>query len=166
MPRARSTRARYPGGKLKPELASPTLVRRIIDQARRDASNPLLGSELGRLRLTGVLDDRQVAAGQRFGELVGQYDRIKGIPNRVPKSPAWERGAGKSTRADLDQRLIDQAISRYLSAYAALAAIGRRVQGVVVNVTIYDDCAPSFDQPYLVRGLNGLAAHFGLLTKA
>ncbi len=165
MPRHRNTaRSRYPSGQIKPERneTPPTLVRRIIDQAKRGCGDPLLGSELGRLRLNGVLTDRQVAAGKKFGELVGSYDRIKGIPSRHAKSPSWQVGAGRSTKRDTDQAVIDDVSRRFQTAFVLLANLGGAVRRAVFDVTVYDNPVTVEEQRALIRGLDKLVELFGL----
>src|SRR5438445_11433604 len=65
---------------------SPTHIRRMRDNAYRQASNALLGSELGRLSLTldddgnPLISDVQLAAGEKWGKLVIAYHRTIGTP--------------------------------------------------------------------------------------
>lgn len=173
MPRRRTQgRERYPSGKLKPisaaEFATPTTVRRMLDQALKAASNPLLGSELGRLRLTGVLTDREMSAGLRYAEIVGRYHRIKGVPQPSVRSVAYEQGTarGRSLINDPDPETVVTISRNFDSARAVLARFGRSMISIVDSITVFE--APIVAGAYgaLRCGLSALAAHFGLTTKS
>lgn len=98
---------RYPSGKLKPQTTPPAMVRRIIDAARVRASDPLLSTEIGRLRLTGVVTDSDLAAAIVYAEAVGAYDRMKGLPSRTAASPSYERGYGAGAgELDFEDEMI------------------------------------------------------------
>src|SRR5437016_4672246 len=95
---------------------SPTHIRRMRDNAYRQASNALLASELGRLSLTldddgrPLISDVQLAAGEKWGKLVVAYHLAIGTPARA-RSAALERGShGEAPDPDSD-RGRDQARS-------------------------------------------------------
>lgn len=179
-------RERYACGKLKPETASPTLVRRIIDQAKRGAGDPLFGTALGMLRLADKLTDRQVAAGTRYAEICGTYDRIKGIPRRTAASPSYQVGLGKSHGTDLEDefiiaelarcagdkaavarsspkmRAIVRATVRHDAAQAVLMGCGEAAFKAVRQLCVFDDAVEYWRRPQLVRGLDALHSHFEL----
>lgn len=118
MPKRDPLRKRYPGGKPIPlrqmETASPTMVRQIIDSACRDARNPLLRSEIGRLRLNDVIFDRQASAAQRFAILAGFYARVKGFPRSSVASPSYETGyGGKGGFGDSEDDEIVETLARH-----------------------------------------------------
>jgi hypothetical protein len=182
----KSDRARYPSGKLKPETAPPVQVRRIIDEAKRAARDPLLGFELGRLRLTDVLTDSQTAAGMRFAAIVGAYDRTKGLPRRTAKSPSLEIGFGSAVATEREDdeiiealrnnggdvaelaktsdivRVVLKASKRYGDALATLRAAGKSAERVVFAVALDDDVVECTRHHDLRRGLTALADHFRL----
>lgn len=186
MARPRKAGARYPSGKLKPETAPPAQVRRIIDEAKRRARDPLLGYELGRLRLNDVLTDSQTSAGLRFAALAGCYDRAKGLPRRTAKSPSYESGfASGGTSSQEDDEIIEalrnnggdvvelaktsdtvrailRAERRYNAAASALDGAGREAVRAVRALTLDDDTMPAIRHDALKRGLDALIAHFRL----
>lgn len=169
LPRKRvQNRPRYPSGKLKPEggTLSPTMVRRMIDQVRRDAANPLLGSQLGLLRLSGVLTDREMSAGVKYAEVVGRYFRLKGLPSPSVKSPSYQRGFGLSLAADPDPEAIARAEKNYKSARAALERFGKATLNAVESVAVFDASLASTSHAALTSGLSMLAQHFGLTGRA
>ncbi len=55
------------------------------------AHSPRFGLRGFTLRLTDKLTDKQVAAGTRYAEICGTYDRIKGTPRRTAASPSYEQ---------------------------------------------------------------------------
>ncbi|MCC7253823.1 hypothetical protein [Hyphomicrobium sp.] len=178
-----AARPRYPGGKLKPETASPAVVRAIIDAAKRGAANPLLRSEIGRLRLKDVLTDRQVMAATRFAALAGSYDRLKGMPRRTVASPSYQAGyggGGEATREDVEiiealgaganivelsrhsdrLRAVVRATKRYESARGVLRGVGIDAERSVCAVALYDEVVVSGRWASLCAGLDALASHF------
>ena len=158
----KSFRDRYPGGRIKVEPMGypPTLVRRMIDTAAKDASNPLLGSALGQLRLAGVITDIACSAGMRFCELVATYDRLKGLPPRHAKGASYQAGLGTSLRAPPTDAEVQRVESRYLSALEAMD--GHRE--LVLGLCVYDRAPIGERETYFTRvGLEMLAVHFGLV---
>lgn len=161
MPRKRVLdRPRYPSGKLKPEVAAPTIVRRILNDAIRGAANPLLGSTLGRLRLSDQIDNDQLAAGTRFAEIVANWYRVQGMPSPFPKSATLQVGLGRSLSADAPADVIDAAGKAYRSAMKALEGAGRGAQRAVVSVAVMD--RTTLDLVGMRAGLDALSAHFRL----
>lgn len=181
----KNDRPRYPGGKLKPETAPPAQVRRIIDEAKRVARDPLLGFELGRLRLTDAITDSQAAAGMRFAAIAGAYDRAKGMPRRTAKSPSYELGFGSGPSDREDEEIIEalrnnggnvaelaktsdvvravlQATKRYDEALLALKACGKAVERTVMAIALDDAVLECGRHADLRTGLTALAEHFRL----
>src|SRR5437868_15097045 len=104
--RERNSRRSRSGGQRE---QSPTHIRRMRDNAYRQASNALLGSELGRLSLTldddgrPLISDVQLAAGEKYGKLRVAYLRVIGGPANA-KSVALERGShGQAPDPDSDR---------------------------------------------------------------
>jgi hypothetical protein len=170
MPRQREQgRERYPSGKLKPKpetTMSPTLIRRMVDQAKAQASNPLLGSELGQLRLGGIVSDREVAAGLRYAEIVANHHRLKGIPSPQTRGVEFQGGMGLSLISDPDPEVIERATKQYAAARAVLARFGSAVISAVETIAVFDRPIVSTSQPALSSGLSALALHFGLTNRA
>lgn len=136
MPKRNVLRHRYPGGKPIPlkqmETASPAMVRQIIDSARRGAGNPLLRSEIGRLRLNDVLFDRQVSAGQRFAILAGFYARVKGFPRSSVASPSYEMGyGGKGGFGDVEDDEIVEALAKAKGDIEAVMQYSDRLTKII-----------------------------------
>lgn len=168
MPRKRLPgKARYQNGRIKntkearrDEDDTPAgIVRRIIADAKRGAANPLLGSEIGILRLTKRLTDIHVAAGTELGELVGRYDAMKGLGSRHMKSPSYQTGFGLSLRADPNIEEVRKVEARYQGAMACMG----RYAPYVISVVVYD--RPSVTEEgrlYVRAGLDLLADYFGL----
>lgn len=75
---------RYASGALKPNCSgpAPVAIKRAIEAALRGAGDPRWGSTIGRLRLEGVLTDRQLGAAESYGRLRGKFDRAMGMPRR------------------------------------------------------------------------------------
>jgi hypothetical protein len=184
-------RTRYPCGKLKPskvETASPGIIREMIATARRQADNPLLRSEIGRLRLTDVLTDVQALAATRFAMLLGDYEQAKGYPRRSIASPSYEAGFGKGPGSDSeddqilsgleanggDVRALSEHSSRlkhllkverrYVLAINALRAAGRDAENAVLAVAVHDEVVVTEKRVHLAKGLQALAVAFDLVT--
>jgi hypothetical protein len=101
--RKRQPGARYPGGKLRPVTGETPMSQfhRIKTLAKHGSADPRMGTVLARLHLverkpdgTPVLSEAEVAAGFKYAEIVGRYDRVAlPVPqSRQPKGPAYERG--------------------------------------------------------------------------
>lgn len=157
-------RDRYPGGKLKPmqpqETAAPNTIRRIITAAKVQAADKRLGTELGRLRLSDVLDDRQYVAGVFFGIRCGVYDRAKGLPSRHPASLAYQEGRGRSSGREPSDEAVRTAERRYDEAVDILGSV--RATKIVAAVVIYDQGIVAGDHHLLRAGLTALADKWGI----
>ena len=95
-----SAPARYPSGKRKPgpEPRHPghhTLWRRHRDnwdEMVRAGSNPMWGTVIGKLYISGVLTEIEARAARLYAEVTGQFDRDHGITRRSIPSPAYQSG--------------------------------------------------------------------------
>lgn len=158
-------RARDSRGKTTPEAEgiAPGIVREILYGAMREAQDPLLRTELGRLRLTGAINDAECSAGLAFAEVVATYDRLKGIPPRHIKGVTYMGSYGKSLREEPDARTIERAVSRYDAALQALDGL----MIVIMNLVVYDRMAnDEVARKQVKHGLAELAKHFGLTSSA
>lgn len=181
-------RERYACGKAKskPEVASPAMVRRIINEARRGAADPALGSVIGQLRLRDLIDTRQMSAGLRYAELCADYDRMKGIPRRSAASPSYQAGLRRTGGNDAEDegivaellrnggdvrelakknarlRALVRIVTAHEAAQKALLECGQPVWRLVREVAIYDRTIDAWHRPQLIRGLDALMAHFDL----
>lgn len=161
MPRKKiKDRPRYPSGKLKPEVAAPTLVRRILNSAIKTANNPLLGSALGRHRLADQIDSDQLAAGMHFAEIVASWHRVQGLPLPFPKTASLQQGLGKSLSGETPPHIVEATGKAYRNAMRALNAAGRSAARVVASVAILD--RSTIDHGALCAGLTALSNHFRL----
>lgn len=156
-------RPRYPSGKLKPEVAPPTVIRRLINEALRGAANPLFGSQLGRYRLANKIDNHQLSAGMHFAEIVANWHRVQGLPAPFPKSATLQHGLGKSLSADAPAHVIEAVGDAYRAAMKALEQTGRPAQRAVVAVAILD--RDTLDLFGLKAGLDALATHLRLTNQ-
>ena len=82
---------RYPCGRLRPgDYRSDTQIRRIVDQGLTLGLDPMLGSQAGRLRLQGHLNDRHLAVIDYIGRVYGRYELHagrSGVRARPPTRP-------------------------------------------------------------------------------
>lgn len=104
--------ARYPSGKLKPfdsrdKGLAPAVVKRIVEQAKRGANDPRLGSAIGVLHLCGEVTARQFAAASRYAKVRGRYDRMMGMPGRFTLSPDYGTARAISNREALSETDIE-----------------------------------------------------------
>lgn len=183
-------RDRWPNGRLKPETAPPALVKRIVDDAKRGAADPRLGSVLGHYRLTDVLSDREFSAGDLFAKIVAVHDRLKGLPKRSARSPSFEIGYGSSVYSDIadDDAIAALAMAggrKSLAAFdnlnvaavlsaerrlrraenAVISAIGRAGLRLVSAVCVEDRRVLPTDHAALKSGLAAIADAFDLTAR-
>lgn len=192
-PKTRSDVGRYPSGQIRhidrgerPEQVMKTALdarRRHLGVAKEDASDPLLGSALGRLRRLGTsaggISGVQYGAGVRFARcmsLQGMLDDVRpayGVPilarmscasgsdpySRFDPDQAWDATDAKNRLAMIARVRQDAA-----DATAALWTLERDHRGaayLVNRVTMWDDLhclAGSESKMGALRcGLNALA---------
>lgn len=85
--RTRKTGERYPSGKLKVAQTRPGAeIRRIVELAAKGAADPILGSPIGWLRLTGELSDLLVRAAEIYAMQRRAYDAAICSPSRTARS--------------------------------------------------------------------------------
>ncbi len=159
--RKRHPGERYPSGDLKPAAMPMTLTRQIAAYARL-VRDKRLNTALGHLRLHDELTDAQVEAGQRFGVLVGQHDRVQGLPARSAASPSYERGYGIAIAAiPEDPETVARVRQRYEAARACLPT---RALSVVLSVCLDDHIPDDWEgRRHLNLGLAALAVHFRMI---
>ncbi len=166
--RPRKAASRYPSGKIKKAAdgAPPTQIVRMIRLAAAGAADATLATQLGWLRLHRIVTDRQAGAGIAFAALIGQHDRILGLPRRAVSSPSYEQGFGRSApnlRDDSAER-VTTIRRRYDAASDVLRRLDARGRAFeIVTAVCVDDRAPAWEErPDLIEGLDALARHFGL----
>ena len=159
--RARRDGERYPSGKLKPveqqNLLAPTEVRRIIDMAKRKATDPILGTVLGWLRLHGELTDRQVSAATRYATLRGVHARVMGFPPRSAASPSYQVGYGEAGGPEDEAKIV-----RIVREYRRMCfLLSKANQQLLDRICIDDETLCGFERRRFVNALDTLAMHFG-----
>lgn len=146
---------------------SPTMMRRIIDRARHDATDARLGTQLGRLYLERKISDVLFRVGTRFAELRHRWRAVHGIRQPSPRSAAL--GTVSATPPDDDPQRVAALDAAEASARAAImSASGFRREDVFdVVVRICDhDRAPAgvADLQMLEAGLTALAIDWGMVS--
>lgn len=167
-----------------PEVASPTAIRRMIDEAKRRADNPLFGTEAGRLLLVGQLNTTHVAAAQIFARLSRSYRREKKLPaqrffdgvdletNDIEDegviSALARNGGDVGALAEMNEqvRRVVTASRNYNRAVDVLKAKGNLVRRAVFDVVVYDEVVVVGQREPLRIGLNALAIHFGISQRS
>lgn len=166
--RKRKAGARTPSGQLsragQESALAPTAVKRLLSAAIAKASDPRLGSEVGRLLLADKLTARQAAAAWKFAEVRAQYESAIEAP-RV-KSPQFERGAKasppdeQSAAGQAIAAKTRQAVRRYERAHAVLAACGQDAERAV-RLLVGDVALVGYEPLTRARdALDALASHF------
>lgn len=138
------------------------------------AVNPLRGYVLGLLLLGNRISQVQHEAGILYGEDMSRYYKLKGVP--FPSARAQDLFAvrGEAGESVPQIRAARAATKRMLALRAALLAAGgvpvtgRRIEHTVRAVCLLDlpdsyYVGPSFMSGLLVRGLNALVQHYGLM---
>jgi hypothetical protein len=161
------------------EFAPPTVIRRMIDQARMEAGNPFLGSEIGRLRLYSIITDRQLSAANSYLAVVDRFDKITGanrrLASRQTADPFITDREDDEIIAGLDAnggdlaalaethpvaRTILNAKARHREAVNCLINAGARALQAVNIVVIEDRHIEVGQREYLLLGLTALDNHF------
>jgi hypothetical protein len=147
---------------------APAAVKRMSEGAIAAASDPRLGTELGRLLLAGDITSRQAGAGWQWAEIAFDYVQAIGAQPLQPKTASLERGA-KSAQPDPDSaagELISEAdkraVKRFERAHTVLLSQGllaesaarRLCEGRGQPANNYEDKIRA------LKALDALAAHF------
>lgn len=161
--RKRKEGERHPSGKLVQivrHVPSPTAIRRALDAAIVLVSDASLGSQLGWLRLQGMITDKQMAAGMSFASLFHRYSMACGFPSRSPKAISYQRGAHGQDNRPENEGVVAAIKNEYQTVAAGLHQAG--ALEITVNVCVDDMPASWSDRIQLVRGLDVLSVHFRL----
>jgi hypothetical protein len=159
--RDRTTRRRNAGG-------AGTKVRRIHDhweQLGRLATNENWGSQIGRLFLLDEITNDQAAILERYGEIVGRFDRYHLPPGmqRHARSPSYERGYGK------EDEIIKRQNDGTLPAYERRArrakkqwlkiqsALPESLKALLDEVVVWDRHIPALTYPDLLIAIRLLS---------
>lgn len=170
MPRKKRTVPRTPSGAISRARAlifketDPTHLVRLRDAAVQSVANPLFGSELGRLHMSGIINAIQLSAGQKWTRIFQLYQRIIGAKQIHPQSlqlgaashdPDPESEGGKK-QTDLEMVIRAE-------YDGAIKAIGHGSEREKVLRHLADDQAiPYFERQHAICGLNRLADFYRL----
>ena len=149
---------RYASGRLKPDSASgpaPVAIKRAVEAALRGAGDPRWGSTIGRLRLEGLISDRQLGAAESYGRLRGRFDKAMGMPRRSAGSVLYEAGRGRAARD-----LSDAELDALRTDHARLLAEVGPLRTVLDRVVLFDEAPLPSELPRLKVGLEMLVAWF------
>jgi len=168
--RNRKSGERYPSGKLKP-AAKPTAEpitgvawQRIRTHAIRLGADPRVASELSRLNLFGELTIVQTTAGQRIGEIYGQYEALKGL-RRSTRSPSYERAFGGARADSIAREEAEQdATEAFLELQKTLHDISPRSLEPLEQLCVEDRSVSRTLYPDIRNVLEYLAQIWGLTT--
>jgi len=173
-PRRAAERFSSGGLKQKPDetdARAPTLWRRIKDGAVRGGAHPYAGTVLGRLSIFGTLSDAEVETGFRVGEIVGRYERLRGLPPRSSASPAYEQGYGTApdpyTSGDKDLIARYEARVRHaVKAYERLVNhVPQRTRDALFTICVDDREINSLLHEDVRLILRQLAGSFGFAAR-
>ena len=165
MPPRKTLARREPNGKPQRHRdsgPSPTEISRLRDAALAGMKDPIWGTQLGILHLSGKLTNSQLAAGKRWAELARDYSAAVGAP-RGPRSAALEASGGSavdpdSARGLREARRHSQIIHGYLAALETLARASSLARAAVVLVCEQDAHPIPTDLVALKSGLDALTA--------
>lgn len=168
--RRRSLKKRQPSGQTRRDRKPPNLVakaKRIRDQAMRNAEEPELGTELGRLFLLRQISPTAYATARHFHHIVGDYRRILDTPKCFPEVPGYCT-AGSNGAALPDSVEIFEIKAEFESARACLLKVapGGRALSAVNHLVIEDKHLLPEQLKLATLGLDCLAANWGLTLKA
>jgi hypothetical protein len=146
---------------------SPASIRRIREAAFKAASDPLWGTEIGKLNLEGQIDDIQLEAGRKWSVAREAYDRAMGFKRAkamtfgagaagTPPDPDSEIGQEISQREERD-------ISNYTRAENSLSCFGKLSLDAVNDLCIEDKPLEWVRRQYAGAGLTCLAYHWGII---
>lgn len=121
-----------------------------------------LASVAGRLFWTKRLTAIQFEAVLRYAIMLDDYDVFILGKRRVTKPPAYERSSpGESAERDPEQ--IASFLKSFHAAHRELLVVGKLAEAAATRLCRNEGVAPIFDDT--LRGVNALAAHFGLTGK-
>ena len=133
------------------------------------ALDPRLGYALGRLRVLDYLTDDQFEAGKRYAQDIVRDLKLSGLS--IPSARAQNIFAvhghasveeGKDKAEQAKQARNKRNLLRDLLLATGDINTGRRVLAIVYTVCILDEDCPTHEGFHLARGLNKLAAHYGI----
>lgn len=153
---------RYACGKIKGEtevqIRSTVIAYRSRMVGTANAARNEAGYALGRMLLRGEVTERQHDAGNRYAQVVGDYQRCVGFPPPHPRSLDLGASRGLALGGSPDHETIQRVVNRYMASITALADAGQVSAAVVREVCVYDHETEMVED--LWRGLDALADFF------
>ena len=165
MPPRKPLARREPNGKPQRHRdsgPSPTEISRLRDAALAGMKDPIWGTQLGILHLSGKLTNSQLAAGKRWAELARDYSTAQQSP-KPPRSVALEASGGSAVDPDSakgvkEARRHSQIIHGYLAALETLTRTSALARAAVVLVCEQDAHPTLPELVALKSGLDALTA--------
>lgn len=170
--RKRKPGAREPNGRIERKNEeprySPAAVKRITESAIALASDPRLGTILGRMLLAGDITTRQAGAGWQWAELAADYYSAIGATPLHIRPVSFERGV-KGEAPDIDSpagELIcerdKRVVKRFERAFIVLQSQGGEAAAICRRLCEGRGIAPDTHEQRLsaIRALDALASHF------
>lgn len=143
---------------------------RHLGVSKAQATDPDWGHTLGVLRLKGIIDQRQMSAGNNYMDEFFRYCRLKGFPPRNPKVASYAQMiAGMASGHIPDDETVKTAEQRLKDAQAAvIGSLGllpsipafSALERFAINQEHWGQCTPAHSGP-LKECLNALAKHYG-----
>ena len=141
---------RYPGGRLRPgDYRSDTQIRRIVDQGLALGLDPMLGSQAGRLRLQGHLNDRHLAVIDHIGRVYGRYELHAGL-QRHTQSPAYAASQRKAGGSPIGEEDAGAARADFLALQQVMADFPVAARAVIERLCVDDLHVPASFVPDLI----------------
>lgn len=169
MTRRKALASREPNGRPRPprpDLMSPTEVRRMLDASALGMRDRVWGCPLGILHLRGKLTATQFAAGMHWAKLSAEYSAASQSP-RAPRSAALDPKGGTppdpdSPRGVREARAHARTMGSYTTGLSLLRSLGEAVGGAVADVCEKEQYPVGEAQLGALRGgLAALAALWG-----
>jgi hypothetical protein len=163
--RPRLDRPRYPSGQVRPKGAGITHT--ALQRLRSLGTNPVLGTQVGRLLFLGEIDMMQAQTAWRIAEIYGRYDRAMGR-QRSAASPAYEAGRGRDTglaESEDEAARHQAAVRRFERVQEALREIAswpRTARVALEELCVEDRAIPGEWMLEVKVVLDRLAAPLGL----
>ena len=141
---------RYPGGRLRPgDYRSDTQIRRIVDQGLTLGLDPMLGSQAGRLRLQGHLNDRHLAVIDYIGRVYGRYELHAGLQRRT-RSPAYEASKRQAGSSLTSEEAAHAARADFLALQKLIPDFPGEARAVIERLCVDDLHIPASFLPDLI----------------
>jgi hypothetical protein len=170
--------ARHPSGRVvTPEREAPAnevaAWPRIKEMALAQATNPLMGTELGRLAYFGKILRHELDAGKEWATLVHLHRKlVLGAPLPNPKVAMLEPGirGGSNAEGELskeEKRRLRTIQDRYDNAFCCMVELanGVEIMRLVNSICVEDKPLDYGSLLKAKKGLSALAVHFGFIRR-